>query len=218
MRKISYVLTFIAVTISLVFTILAARRTDWQVLPQPLVLKTPLIVDNAQLTTWFGLHSQCQRISYDSPNSHGELSTKCRRFPTRVQDACEKENGGFCTAWTSAGYAMELSIGFAAISLFTILIGLSTGSRRRRIWKAVAGLISLHATFGIIAFGIVTDVNRTGAYPGLEYAKPGFAYASNTFSWIFSVLIAAAVVTTGISAERGHQWAAGNRAYRRIDG
>ncbi|KAJ3973468.1 hypothetical protein EV361DRAFT_899780 [Lentinula raphanica] len=43
-------------------------------------------------------------------------------------------------------------------------------------------------------------------------------YILNTFGWIFSVLIATGVVLTGIFADRGHKWAAGNRAYRRIDG
>ncbi|KAK7472559.1 hypothetical protein VKT23_000674 [Stygiomarasmius scandens] len=207
MRKISYVLTFVAVAISLVFTILAARRNDW------LVVKTPKVVD-VQFIYRYGLNQVCELETYGSV----QIVHECRKFPSRVKDACEKENSGFCAAWTSAGYAMELSIGFAALSLFTILIGVSTGSRRRRIWKAIAGMVSLHATFGIVAFGVVTDVNRTGAYPSFEYAKPGVAYAFNTFSWIFSVIIAAAVVTTGISAERGHRWAAGNRAYHPIDG
>ncbi|THV05044.1 hypothetical protein K435DRAFT_816619 [Dendrothele bispora CBS 962.96] len=204
MRKISYALTFIAVVISLIFV-------HW------LVVKSPKIIGRFQIITTYGLNKVCELKLYDD-SGHQISGYDCRKFPLRVQDGCEKENSGFCAAWTSAGYALELSIGFAALSLFTILIGVSTGSRRRRIWKAVAGMVALHATFGIVAFGVVTDVNRTGAYPSLEYAKPGIAYGFNTFAWVFSVIVAAAVVITGISAEKGHKWAAGNRAYRRIDG
>ncbi|KAJ3926544.1 MAG: hypothetical protein NXY57DRAFT_905491 [Lentinula lateritia] len=75
----------------------------------------------------------------------GPSSYNCRPFPKRVQDGCEEENSGFCAAWTSAGYAVEISIGFAVLALFAILIGVSTGSRRRRIWKAVAGLVALQS-------------------------------------------------------------------------
>jgi hypothetical protein len=134
-----------------------------------------------------------------------------------VQDGCEENHSGFCAAWTSAGYAVELSIALAVLALFAILIGLSTGSRRRRIWRAVAGLVGLHAAMQIVAFAIVTDSMRTGAFPALEYARPGVGYAFNTFAWIFSVLITTGVVITGISADMGQRWAAGNRAYRRID-
>ncbi|EEB88458.1 hypothetical protein MPER_13698, partial [Moniliophthora perniciosa FA553] len=63
-----------------------------------------------------------------------------------------------------------------------------TGSRRRRIWKPVATLVFLHAAFEIIAFAIVTDTSRTGAYPTLDKAKMGVAYALNTISWIFAIL------------------------------
>lgn len=44
----------------------------------------------------------------------------------------------------------------------------------------------------------------------------GAGYVFNAISWIFSVLITAGVVITGISADQGKKWAAGNRAYRRI--
>jgi hypothetical protein len=69
---------------------------------------------------------------------------KCRPFPMRVMDHCEQENRHFCTAFTSARYATELGIGFAAMALVALLIGVSTHSRRRRIWRAVAGLVALH--------------------------------------------------------------------------
>lgn len=45
----------------------------------------------------------------------------------------------------------------------------------------------------------------------------GVAYILNVLSWACDVLIIFGVVTTGISADAGHAWAAGNRAYRPID-
>ncbi|GAW01555.1 hypothetical protein LENED_003157 [Lentinula edodes] len=195
MRKLSYVITFLAVVVSLIVTILSLQRVDW------LVVKTPEIL-HTQITVRYGLTT----LSYD-----------CRPFPKRVQDGCEEENSGFCAAWTSAGYAVEISIGFAVLALFAILIGVSTGSRRRRIWKAVAGLVALQSVMQIVAFAIVTDTMRTGAFPTFEDAKPGTGYVFNTFAWIFSAVIATGVVVTGVFADKGHKWAAGNRAYRRID-
>ena len=91
------------------------------------------------------------------------------------------------------------------------------------------------ALFQIVAFAIVTDSTRTGAYPTLDKAHFGarftlFAlydsltphlgagYGLNTASWIFAIMVTFGVLITGISADQGHKWAAGNRAYRRIDG
>ncbi|KAJ3757934.1 hypothetical protein EV360DRAFT_44963 [Lentinula raphanica] len=231
MRKLSYVITFLAVVVSLVATILSLKRVDWLVVQTKQVLHT-------QITRYYGLTTLCELTHVDIPgndldldHSHSDnnnsnsnnskleyTSYTCRPFPKRVQDKCEEDHPGFCAAWTSAGYAVEISIGFAVLALFAILIGLSTGSRRRRIWKAVAGLVGLHAVMQVVAFAIVTDSMRTDAFPTFEYAKPGIGFIFNTFGWIFSVLIATGVVLTGIFADRGHKWAAGNRAYRRIDG
>ncbi len=51
-----------------------------------------------------------------------------------------------------------------------------------------------------------------------DWRPAGLAYVLNTISWVVGLLVAAGVVITGISANKGHQWAAGNRAYRPIDG
>ncbi|KAJ3815876.1 hypothetical protein F5876DRAFT_29894 [Lentinula aff. lateritia] len=215
MRKLSYVITFLAVVVSLIVTILSLQRVDW------LVVKTPEIL-HTQITVRYGLTTLCElkHVSIHGSDNNSKFEYKsydCRPFPKRVQDGCEEENSGFCAAWTSAGYAVEISIGFAVLALFAILIGVSTGSRRRRIWKAVAGLVALQSVMQIVAFAIVTDTMRTGAFPTFEDAKPGVGYVFNTFAWIFSVVIATGVVVTGVFADKGHKWAAGNRAYRRID-
>ena len=72
---------------------------------------------------------------------------KCRDFPKRVADRCEEENRLFCVEWTSAGYLAQLALGFGVMALFALLIGVSTHSRRRRVWKAVAGLVTLNGAW-----------------------------------------------------------------------
>jgi len=105
---------------------------------------------HTQITVQYGLSERCELEVVDVPGQPGDgrleyTNYTCRKFPTPVSDSCEKENRVFCTSWTSAGYATELAIGFAALSLVTIVIGVSTHSRRRRIWRAVAGLVILHS-------------------------------------------------------------------------
>lgn len=70
----------------------------------------------------------------------------CRPFPTRSEDGCEEDNGMFCIAWTTAGYFAGLSMGFAGMACLAIIFGVTTHSRRRRIWTAVAGFVALHGT------------------------------------------------------------------------
>lgn len=129
---------------------LAARTPDARngLTKNRLVVKTPEIF-NTQITTRYGLGKLCETVVTTIPNSsdgsdNGKYVRKsCRRFPLRQQDRCETENSGFCAAWTSAGYSVELGIGFSALAVVAILFGLTTGSRRRRIWRAVAGLVAL---------------------------------------------------------------------------
>jgi hypothetical protein len=143
---------------------------------------------------------------------------KCRPFPMRVADHCEQENRHFCTAFTSARYATELGIGFSAMALVALCFGVSTHSRRRRIWRAVAGLVALHAIFQLVAFALITDIYHMHRYAPFDKARLSAGYYMNTVSWIVGILTAAGVVVTGISADKGHSWAAGNRAYRPISG
>lgn len=78
----------------------------------------------------------------------------------------------------------------------------------------------------------MTNVYNKNAFSAFEHAKPGkvflyeqldwyssvagLGYVFNAISWVAGFLVGAAVIVTGIAADRGHQWAAGNRAYRRI--
>ncbi|KAG8213916.1 hypothetical protein J3R82DRAFT_10661 [Butyriboletus roseoflavus] len=120
------------------------------------------------------------------------------------------------------------------MALLALLIGVSTHSRRRRVWRAVAGLLLLHAIFQLVTFALVTDVYNNNVFYAFEHAKPGkvslyeepvrysslagLGYVFNAISWIAGFLVGVAVIVTGVAADRGHHWAAGNRAYQRIRG
>jgi len=214
MRKTSYVLTFLAVVAILVINIISARRPDW--------LITSYEILNAKVTVRYGLMERCERqvISIPGPGNGGFEYTdyECRPFPRSVTDKCDDENRFFCAAWTSAQYSTELGIGFAALALVSLLIGVSTHSRRRRVWRAVAGLVLLHVAFQIITFAVITELYRTARYPPFEYARPSTGYVLNTISWVVGILVGFGVIVTGVAADNGHKWAAGNRAYQPIRG
>ncbi|KAF9012318.1 hypothetical protein BDQ17DRAFT_1343674 [Cyathus striatus] len=213
MRKLSYVITFFAVAATLLFNVLSVYRPDW------LVVNESSDILHTRYTAEYGLSQLCELALTDIPGGNGKViyrSYECRGFPKRTTDKCEGENSSFCAAWISAGYLDEVAIGFAAVSLVSILFGVSTHSRRRRIWRAVAGLTLFQAVCQLITFSIITDTYRTSSYPAFEHARPGIAYVLNTLSWVFGFIITFGVVTTGISADRGRRWAAGNRAYQPI--
>lgn len=151
-----------------------------------------------KVTVTYGLVQRCELTVFEIPSpgsDNGTISRRsyeCRTFPASVSDHCEKENKSFCAAWTSAEYLDQVAIGFSAVSLVAILFGVSTHSRRRRIWKAVAGLLILQcmidifgffpfsslpipfiATCQVITFGVITEMYRSVAYPSFERARPG---------------------------------------------
>ncbi|KAK7692595.1 hypothetical protein QCA50_004227 [Cerrena zonata] len=86
--------------------------------------------------------------------------------------------------------------------LFVYLFGVTTHSRRRRIWRAAAVFVAFHTLLQITTFGLITDVYRQSKYPTFEYARPGAAWVLNTVSWVFGVLTTIGVVITGISANK----------------
>ncbi|KAI8992896.1 hypothetical protein BD414DRAFT_412310 [Trametes punicea] len=215
MRKTSYVVAFFAVITTMILNVVSVQRPDWLVVHDQDILHKSVVVE-------YGLTRRCELKVIEIPSGNGGTLTytnyDCRPFPMRVTDRCEKENSQFCMVWGTAGYFGELGIGFAVVACLAILFGVSTHSRRRRIWKSVSVLVALHVLSQIIVFGVVTHLYRTDAFPSFEHARPGLAYVSNVLSWVFGILVTAGVVTTGISAQRGHRWAAGNRAYRPISG
>ncbi|KAI6033137.1 hypothetical protein F5J12DRAFT_198989 [Pisolithus orientalis] len=215
MRKTSYALTFIAVIPLLIFNILSARLPDWLVATHT--------VDDTRVTVRYGLMERCERITFEAPDpsnvTHSDYSGyECRHFPLREQDKCETENKIFCAAWVSAQYFTELGIGFAATALVTLLFGVSTHSRRRRVWRAVAGLVVLHAVFQLTTFILVAELYRMNRFPGFDHAKPGSGFVLNAVSWLVGFGVAYGVIYTGVAADRGYRWAAGNRYYYSIHG
>jgi hypothetical protein len=97
----------------------------------------------------YGLMQRCERQVVKVPDGSGDwqyvyTAFKCRDFPKSVSDHCEEENRLFCVGWTSAGYLALLAVGYGISALLALLVGVSTHSRRRRVWKAVAGLVTLN--------------------------------------------------------------------------
>ncbi|KAJ6499295.1 hypothetical protein C8R45DRAFT_981885 [Mycena sanguinolenta] len=206
MRKTSYAITALAVIFTTVFTILSLTRHDWVVARYKL--------DVLSYEGKYGLHQVCQRVAIDLPGGGTKFErSQCRKFPSRDEEDCD-ENGYFCAAWTSAGYAVEIAIGFGALSLVAILVGVSTSARRRRVWRVVAGFVVLQSLLQLAAFILVVDLYRTSRYPTFEDAKLGPALVFNAVAWVFGALTAVTVIVTGTEADRGKHWAAGNRAER----
>jgi len=216
MRKTSYAITFVAISVAVLLNVLSILRPDWLYAHPPDIFGTKTVIR-------YGLLERCERdvIDFPGPGEKGRIrytEYTCRPFPSRKEDRCEDSNRYFCTMWWTAGYAAELGIVFGAAALLAVLIGVSTRSRRRRVWRAVVGLQALHGGFKIVAFGIITHLYSRAHHPYFDFARPSTAYVLNTLSWISDVLIIFGVATTGLAADAGHAWAAGNRAYRPIEG
>ncbi|KIP05113.1 hypothetical protein PHLGIDRAFT_36607 [Phlebiopsis gigantea 11061_1 CR5-6] len=215
MRKTSYVIAFFAVVATFTLNVVSLRRPDWLVVNMEGL--------GTKSTYQFGLTRVCERFVIPMPGpsdgSKIEYSNyECRPFPAREADHCEKENRDFCIAWTTAGYISELGAGFAVVSALALVFGVTTHSRRRRIWRAVAVLVGLHAACLIATFALVTDAYTNSTYPLFDRSRPNVAYVLGTLAWILAVFATFGVAITGMAANRGHRWAAGNRHYTPIAG
>jgi hypothetical protein len=108
---------------------------------------------HSTLTVEYGLMRSCEYQAIKLPVGGGskiEYSDyRCRSFPGRTKDGCEKGHQEFCVKWTTAGYLSELASGFGAVSCLAIVFGVTTHSRRRRIWRMVATLVALHGAFSV---------------------------------------------------------------------
>lgn len=113
----------------------------------------PEIFD-VQTTIYYGFTERCQKTKFPD----GELSVDCRPFPTKDSDACDGRERSFCTLWSTANYVSYLAIGFGAVACVAIIFGVSTHSRRKRIWKVVAALIGLHGKLES------SNISRTGTH------------------------------------------------------
>jgi len=217
MRRSPYVIAFFAILLTTIFNVIAVRRLDW------VVAKAHSDVLHTKVTDFYGLSRTCQETvtRLPTPDKNGKVTYRsydCRPFPTQAEDHCERENSSFCATWTGASYVDYLTLGFSAVAPLAILFGMSTHSRRRRVWKAMAGLTMLQCITGIISFALITDTLARERYPGFEYAKPGMAYTLATISWIISFLVTIGIAISGFAAEKGHGWATGNTGYTPING
>lgn len=109
----------------------------------------PPDIFNSKTVIRYGLLERCERqvIDFPGPGQNGRIhytDYSCRAFPSRKEDRCESDNRYFCTLWWTAGYAAELGVVFGAAALMAVLVGVSTRSRRRRVWRGIAGLQALH--------------------------------------------------------------------------
>jgi len=154
---------------------------------------------------------------FDQIDSEGD-GWQCQPFPTSSE--CHQFGQGFCTLWSTAGYAAQLSLVPCLISLIVLLmIAAGVGERQTRArrreggWKIVSGLMSIHAILQILAVGIIIHVYRTdqrfkvGAH--LDTASNfGVAAALVSLSMVF------ALTFTGLAAEAGKPWAGGKSVRR----
>ena len=99
-------------------------------------------VFNVRTTVYYGFAERCEET--ELPDH--DLVLECRPFPIKDSDACDRTYRSFCTLWFTASYASYLAIGFGAVTCVAIVFGVSTHSRRKRVWKVVAALIALHGT------------------------------------------------------------------------
>ncbi|EAU91657.1 hypothetical protein CC1G_09339 [Coprinopsis cinerea okayama7 len=216
MRKIAYAVSFVSLAIALILSAISAARVDW------LVVKTISKPLYTTITDSYGLHRTCELTITQVPGpgeGDGKITyrnNECRPFPNKVKDDCDGKNQGFCAVWTGAAYVDYVSVGFGALALLSILFGMSTRSRRMRVWRALAGLAMMQTLSQVITFAMITDTHRRHRYPGFEHARPGMGYVLCILSWVLSFLVTAGVVVTGLAADKGHRWAVGNRRYEPI--
>ncbi|KAG8735717.1 hypothetical protein FRC12_017949 [Ceratobasidium sp. 428] len=146
-----------------------------------------------------------------------EPKYKCRPFPSRTM--CDHDGQSFCILWSTAGYAMQMSVVFAVITLIALSIvsfRFSTRARRRGAWKIVGALTGLQVALQITAMAIIVHLRRTR--PGWfgDNARYGASFVLLVVSWSISALLAIGLVGTGFAARAGHKWAAGKRGYHPI--
>ena len=126
---------------------LALRHCAHARRPPRLVVRLSDIIHKDDIVT-YGLSTQCELRVLEIPGPNGGTITytnyECRPFPMRVQAGCEEENKTFCMIWSTSRYFGELGIGFAVVACLAILFGVTTHSRRRRIWKTASALVVFH--------------------------------------------------------------------------
>ena len=94
---------------------------------------------------FYGLSQRCQlQITQTDDGKLSYRNYDCRRFPTPENEYCDKDEYKYpCSAWSGAYFLDQAALGFGVVALVAVLFGVTTHSRRRRIWKYVAVLVFL---------------------------------------------------------------------------
>ncbi|CAE6400348.1 unnamed protein product [Rhizoctonia solani] len=142
---------------------------------------------------------------------------KCKPFPSR--SACDHAGQSFCILWTTAGYAMQMSIVLEVVVLlvlFLVSFRFSTRARRRGAWKVIGALTGLQVAPQIATMAIVVHLRRTR--PGWfdDKTQYGASFILLVVAWSVGFLLMVGLVGTGFAARAGHKWAAGKRGYHPI--
>ena len=120
----------------------------------------------------YGLFERCElqqvHIPGGGPNGRIDYSNySCRAFPQRKLDACDDENRNFCLLWSSAAYIAVVSAFVGGTAALGLVFGVTTHSRRRRVWRAVVVLVGWHGRN--IAFRHrVAALNASNIQPSLR--------------------------------------------------
>ncbi|KAG2015551.1 hypothetical protein CC2G_008812 [Coprinopsis cinerea AmutBmut pab1-1] len=202
MRKIAYAVSFVSLAIALILSAISAARVDWCVLLHPrcpskptlnlprLVVKTISKPLYTTITDSYGLHRTCELTITQVPGpgeGDGKITyrnNECRPFPNKVKDDCDGKNQGFCAVWTGAAYVDYVSVGFGALALLSILFGMSTRSRRMRVWRALAGLAMMQSKQSIPPWLNSRLIGFCSTVPGY-YVRYDYRYSSQaSLPWI----------------------------------
>lgn len=104
----------------------------------------------------YGLFERCelQVIRIPGGGSSGHIdytSYSCRPFPQRKLDGCEDEFRNVCALWSSAAYVAVISAALGVTAALGLIFGVTTRSRRRRVWKAVVALVGWHGEWKVMS-------------------------------------------------------------------
>ncbi|KAF8728356.1 Golgi transport complex subunit 5, partial [Rhizoctonia solani] len=142
---------------------------------------------------------------------------KCKPFPSRA--ACDHDGQSFCVLWTTAGYAMQMSIVLEVVVLlvlFVVSFRFSTRARRRGAWKVIGALTGLQVALQILTMAIVVHLRRTRPRWFHDNTEYGASFILLVIAWSVGFLLMVGLVGTGFAARAGHKWAAGKRGYHPI--
>ncbi|KAL9937517.1 hypothetical protein V8E36_003926 [Tilletia maclaganii] len=131
---------------------------------------------------------------------------QCRSFPQRDKDCNSEGDRAFCTAFLSAGYALQFSGILLIATMISSILTIFSHSPLNKVegYRVIGGLLGLSSFLGVVAFAIVEDAYRND-FPylwGAELSRgPGLWV--ELLAWLVGVVSSIGVLTVGFRAERG---------------